>query len=50
MDFYQTIPTLLTRAVIVVDKDNVIRCRQITPYLANVPAVEAVFAAARALF
>lgn len=42
-------PRLLARAVMVVDKDNVIRYLQITPNLANMPDMEAAFAAARAL-
>ena len=42
-------PHLLTRAVMVVDKANVIRYLQITPNLANMPDMEAAFAAARAL-
>ena len=42
-------PHLLARAVMVVDKDNVIRYLQITPNLANMPDMEAAFAAARAL-
>lgn len=43
-------PHLLARAVMVVDKDNIIRYLQITPNLANMPDMEAAFAAARALF
>lgn len=42
-------PHLLARAVMVVDKDNIIRYLQITPNLANMPDMEAAFAAARAL-
>lgn len=42
-------PHLLTRAVMVVDKTNLIRYLQITPNLANMPDMEAAFAAARAL-
>ena len=42
-------PHLLARAVMVVDKNNVIRYLQITPNLANMPDMEAAFAAARAL-
>lgn len=42
-------PHLLARAVMVVDKDNVIRYLQITPNLANMPDMEAAFTAARAL-
>jgi thiol peroxidase len=42
-------PHLLARAVMVVDKNNIIRYRQITPDLANMPDMEAAFAAARAL-
>ncbi len=42
-------PHLLARAVMVVDKNNIIRYLQITPNLANMPDMEAAFAAARAL-
>lgn len=42
-------PHLLARAVMVVDKNNVLRYLQITPNLANMPDMEAAFAAARAL-
>ncbi len=42
-------PHLLARAVMVVDKNNIIRYLQITPDLANMPDMEAAFAAARAL-
>ncbi len=42
-------PHLLARAVLVVDKNNIIRYLQITPNLANMPDMEAAFAAARAL-
>lgn len=42
-------PHLLARAVMVVDADNIIRHLQITPNLANMPDMEAAFAAARAL-
>lgn len=42
-------PHLLARAVMVVDKNNVIRYLQVTPELANMPDMEAAFAAARAL-
>ena len=42
-------PRLLTRAVMVVDTNNIIRYLQITPNLANMPDMEAAFAAARAL-
>ena len=42
-------PHLLARAVMVVDKNNVIRYLQITPNLANMPDMEAAFAAAKAL-
>jgi len=42
-------PHLLARAVMVVDKNNVIRYLQITPNLANMPDMEAAFAAARTL-
>ena len=42
-------PRLLARAVMVVDKNNIIRYLQITPNLANMPDMEAAFAAARAL-
>ncbi len=42
-------PRLLARAVMVVDTNNIIRYLQITPNLANMPDMEAAFAAARAL-
>ena len=42
-------PHILARAVMVVDTNNVIRYLQITPNLANMPDMEAAFAAARAL-
>lgn len=42
-------PHILARAVMVVDKDNVIRYLQITPELAQMPDMEAAFAAAKAL-
>jgi thiol peroxidase len=42
-------PHLLARAVMVVDKDNVIRYLQITPELAELPDMEAAFAAANKL-
>ena len=42
-------PHLLARAVMVVDKNNVIRHLQITPNLANMPDMEAAFAAAQSL-
>lgn len=42
-------PHLLARAVMVVDKDNIIRYLQITPNLANMPDMKAAFAAARTL-
>jgi thiol peroxidase len=40
-------PHLLSRAVMVVDKDNVIRYLQVTPELAQLPDMDAAFAAAR---
>ena len=40
-------PHILARAVMVVDKDNVIRYLQITPELAQMPDMEAAYAAAR---
>jgi thiol peroxidase len=42
-------PHLLARAVMVVDKDNVIRYLQVTPELAELPDMEAAFAAAKKL-
>lgn len=42
-------PHFLARAVMVVDKDNVIRYLQLTPELAQMPDMDAAFAAARAL-
>jgi len=42
-------PHLLARAVMVVDKQNVIRYLQITPELAQLPDLDAAFRAARAL-
>jgi thiol peroxidase len=40
-------PHILSRAVMVVDKDNVIRYLQVTPELAQLPDMDAAFAAAR---
>lgn len=42
-------PHILTRAVMVVDKDNVIRYLQITPELAQLPDMDAAFQAAKKL-
>jgi thiol peroxidase len=42
-------PHFLARAVMVVDRENVIRYLQITPELGQMPDMEAAFAAARAL-
>jgi len=42
-------PHFLARAVMVVDKDNVIRYLQVTPELAQMPDMEAAFQAAKAL-
>lgn len=42
-------PHVLARAVMVVDQNNVIRYLQVTPDLANMPNMEAAFAAARKL-
>lgn len=42
-----TNPHILARAVMVVDKDNVIRYLQITPELAQMPDMDAAYAAAR---
>jgi len=42
-------PHFLARAVMVVDKQNVIRYLQITPELAQLPDLDAAFRAARAL-
>ena len=42
-------PHLLARAVMVVDRDNIIRYLQITPDLATMPDMEAAFAAASTL-
>jgi thiol peroxidase len=42
-------PHLLARAIMVVDKDNVIRYLQITPELAQLPDMEAAFQFARSL-
>jgi thiol peroxidase len=42
-------PYLLTRSVLVVDKNNVVRYMQLTPELAQMPDMEAAFAAARSL-
>jgi len=42
-------PHFLARAVMVVDKEHVVRYLQITPELAQMPDMEAAFAAARAL-
>ncbi|MCA9472752.1 MAG: thiol peroxidase [Nitrospira sp.] len=42
-------PHILSRAVMVVDKDNVIRYLQVTPELAELPDMEAAFEAARSL-
>jgi thiol peroxidase len=42
-------PHFLARAVMVVDKDNVIRYLQVTPELGHMPDMDAAFAAARAL-
>jgi thioredoxin-dependent peroxiredoxin len=42
-------PHILARAVMVVDKDNVIRYLQVTPELAQLPDMDAAFAAARKL-
>ena len=44
-----TQPHILSRAVMVVDKDNVIRYLQVTPELAELPDMEAAFEAARSL-
>ncbi len=41
-------PHLLARAVLVVDKDNVVRYLQVTPELAQMPDMDAAFQAARA--
>lgn len=43
-------PHVLARAVMVVDEHNIIRYLQITPDLANMPDMDAAFAAARELF
>jgi thiol peroxidase len=42
-------PHILARAVMVVDKDNVIRYLQVTPELAQLPDMDAAFNAARIL-
>lgn len=42
-------PHFLARAVMVVDKDNVIRYLQVTPELAQMPDMDAAFRAAKAL-
>jgi thiol peroxidase len=42
-------PHILARTVMVVDKDNVIRYLQVTPELAQLPDMDAAFAAARGL-
>jgi thiol peroxidase len=42
-------PHFLARAVMVVDRENVVRYLQVTPELAQMPDMEAAFAAARAL-
>ncbi|MGH7165759.1 MAG: redoxin family protein, partial [Nitrospiraceae bacterium] len=42
-------PHFLARAVLVVDKDNVIKYLQITPELAQMPDMEAAFKAAKGL-
>jgi len=42
-------PHILARTIMVVDKDNVIRYLQITPELAQMPDMDAAFAAARDL-
>jgi thioredoxin-dependent peroxiredoxin len=42
-------PHILARAVMVVDKDNVIRYLQVTPELAQLPDMDAAFAVARKL-
>ena len=42
-------PHILSRSVMVVDKDNVIRYLQVTPELAQLPDMDAAFAAARKL-
>jgi thiol peroxidase len=42
-------PHLLTRAILVVDKDNVVRYLQVTPELAQLPDMEAAFKFARNL-
>jgi thiol peroxidase len=44
-----TNPHLLARAVMVVDKDNVVRYLQVTPELGQMPDMEAAFQAARSL-
>lgn len=44
-----TDPYILARAVMVVDKDNVIRYLQVTPELAQMPDMDAAFATARDL-
>ena len=42
-------PHFLARSIMVVDKENVIRYLQVTPELAQLPDMDAGFAAARAL-
>ncbi|MGB0910650.1 MAG: thiol peroxidase [Nitrospirales bacterium] len=42
-------PHILSRAVMVIDQENVIRYLQVTPELAQLPDMEAAFQAARAL-
>jgi len=42
-------PHVLARAIMVVDRDNVIRYLQVTPDLATMPDMEATFAAAKTL-
>ena len=42
-------PHFLARAVMVVDKDNVVRYLQVTPELGQMPDMDSAFAAARAL-
>jgi len=42
-----TNPHILARAVMVVDKDNVVRYLQVTPELAQMPDMEAAYSAAR---
>ena len=42
-------PHLLTRAILVVDKDNIVRYIQVTPELAQLPDMEEAFKFARNL-